>query len=280
MLILCHGKKAEHPYLFKTEGIRVYSLEEICFLLLSAAAMPTEDIFCEELADFVSLELGLDDLCSNLKNVLKRRENVQSAFAREIFAASGYASSDEVNRVLNAIHELEGMPELMRKKRYADEKVREGRLYRAIFIYDQILKTASDDDINLRAGVLHNKGVAYVRMFLFESAAECFKEAYVLTESEESLDAYRRAVYLSEENKELLIENRLITPRDVSEISAMERSIREEVPDEGLRELDDEDFFSKTAKIVRRWKVDYLKRSENGLVAKDFWSIQEKTEIG
>ena len=81
-------------------------------------------------------------------------------------------------------------------------------------------------------------------------------------------------------NRQRIIENRLITPRDVSEISAMERSIREEVPDEGLRELDDEEFFSKTAKIVRRWKVDYLKRSENGLVAKDFWSIQEKTEIG
>ena len=283
-LILCRGKRAKEPYIFASEGTRIYSLEELCYELIHFPQMPPEDLFCGELIDWIKDEIGLDDLAERLRVILQKNDHSQVKFAMEILQESGYATGTELNYVRQTMRELEMLSALERRKIYADAKLKEKRLYRAKSIYEEILSklSESDGDERLRSRLLHNIGVVYAQMFLFETAADYFKRAYLLSESSQSFDAYRKALYASAEDKEELVSLRLLMPSDVSEISKeveetlgrvnldSEVATQKAQPDENNM-----DFIADAQKCIRNWKSDYLMRTENGLVAKDFWRKEE-----
>lgn len=275
--ILAKGRISEKPYLFKSEEIRVYSLEEICYCLVNFPTMPPDDIFCEELCRYVEEDLELSDLAEGLRLSLGRPSHPQSAFTHMLLTYAGYPEPDRIKALQGTIAALEDLSHTERMKKYADGIARSGRLYSALDLYIDILKETGDDDIVLRSAIYHNCGVIYARMFLFDSAAGEFKKAYVTSKDQRSLDAYKAAVYYSDTDRERLISDRLITPEDVEEVALCEKRILEKAAEaENDGEKPDEDFHARGKRIVSELKTDYLKRMENGIITADFWSDKKE----
>ncbi|MCR4843063.1 MAG: hypothetical protein K5840_07370 [Eubacterium sp.] len=263
--------------------MRIYSIEELCRVFIEFPSLPPTDYFNGDLCDYIENELELPDLAAGLRECLRMVSAGQSTFVSRILSYTGYATSEEIARTRQEVAHLESLSSPERRKKYADVKVEQGRLTRALRIYEDIAEGLPDSpgSMDFKASLYHNMGVVYSRMFLFANGADYFKKAYLINESQVSLDAYRKAVYMSSEDKDSLAENRLITPEDIRQIKELEDEAISRADDGLLHPMEgltDEEILSRGEEIANEWKADYLKRSENGLVSMDFWKTKETPE--
>ncbi|MCR5790218.1 MAG: hypothetical protein K6G83_10065 [Lachnospiraceae bacterium] len=186
-LILCHSALAENPYYFVTLGVKIYSIEELCFVLKEKAGLLDEDVKDEGLCDFLIGEAGMPRLGERLKEMLREGCSV-GEFVTTIFEASCYLNEEELQELTKTLVDNAGLDRNRKHKLRGDGMLRSGKYAQALDEYRFVLGIMDRSvDRELYAAVLHNMGTAYARMFLLKEASECFYDSYEISGEKESV---------------------------------------------------------------------------------------------
>ena len=184
--LLCVGKTAGIPYDLPKIGISIYSIGELCFLFKEETVLIDDSIACRPLIDWIRDECGLAELADSLYPFL-RAGGSASAFAGTILEYVGYYPPDEIKAVESFLKASIHLDQYEKTKNVADYLAKSGKGWRAIRIYQDALRILPKDRKELRASVYHNLGCTCARMFMFDSAADCFVEAFRLIGREEDM---------------------------------------------------------------------------------------------
>ncbi|MDD5937241.1 MAG: hypothetical protein PUC65_17020 [Clostridiales bacterium] len=270
-LILCTGKTAGKPYIFKATGTKIYTMEELCYYIYHNVETISEDLFRLELIDFIRNELGLTERADYLEDLVKKRVGIKDLVV-SIFCSADYYDKNEINHLLTEIDVLYRMNPAQRKKRQADYCMRYGQWKEAMRQYRNILNGKEFMELTGEeyGDILHNIGVLEARNGAFLVASDKFREAYERNHREESLKQYLYALKASEhqENferevrmyvgtRELLasIEEELFRMQESSEYTSMNAEVKhlEELKEKGKMQ----EYYEQVDHLLKRIKDKY-----------------------
>ena len=176
-LILCNEPIAPAPYYMDEMNLNIYSLEELSYYIYHNVYLLNADFMSVDIVNWIGRELSLTALSEELMDLLK--ENVPlHIFVGKILNACGYLTSSEIKDVLEIISVFENKSEAECKKIRADRLMERNRIVDAIYEYEDLLTGADNIATTLLGDIWHNLGTAYVRLFFFPEAKNCFLEAY------------------------------------------------------------------------------------------------------
>ena len=184
-VLLCTGEYAKTPYYFGNICVNVYCIEELCCLLAANPFMIDTEIMDKDLVEWIGTECGLQDLSHQLLSLFRR--GIQpGTFVDTIMDYVKYNTLSERQKIKEALTNSAGLTEYERRKKQGDYLIKNGRYQLAIMEYDKILSELGEMEREFQANIYHNMGVAYSKLFQFESAAKYLKKAYELNAKEES----------------------------------------------------------------------------------------------
>lgn len=186
-LLLC-GKRSINPYLIKESGINIYSIEELCYYIYNNTYMIGREFFCEELAEYVKVELELPSLAQKLKYGIDHNSDILTMVS-DILMASNYYSAEERENIINTLKALSSKSKSERMKARADMLLERKKYISAANAYKDILNV--NDEVystEFVATVWNNIGITYTKQFLFEDACRCFKTACDINRQEDYFD--------------------------------------------------------------------------------------------
>ncbi|MCH5269128.1 MAG: hypothetical protein J1E83_00100 [Lachnospiraceae bacterium] len=195
-ILLQTGEYTTTPYSFDNLGIRVYSIEELCYVLRENAFLLDREILDKRLIKWIGEVLRLPELAGMLAPLLHNKTSV-GAFVRVILSYVGLYDEDEVGRIEELFFQGMGLNAYEKLKTRIDYMVESRKYTPAIIEYDALLARLPENETVLRARILHNKGTALCGLFLFEEAAVHFEQAYELDGDEETFIAYLAAKRLA-----------------------------------------------------------------------------------
>lgn len=202
--ILCNGKEAKNPYLFRLTNKKVYSIEELCFYLYQNIYVITEDIFNMELVHWLKEEIELFELADALKKMIENRNDLKDIIVT-ILCSADYYDEKCINSLVEVIDKINNLPKLGRQKMKADNLLRYHKFTEAAIEYEMILQ--SEEAVTLSCeeygNILHNLAIAHIHTASLRSAAVEFKEAYVRNQREESLKEYIFALKITKQEEQL-----------------------------------------------------------------------------
>lgn len=176
-LLLCMGKYAETPFFMEKVYVNLYSVEELCYSLLKDAYLIDQDIMDGRLEEWLAEECGLQELAEKLGKLTKDGCTV-GGYARTILEYVGYGDRRAWEKAVETLEEGRNLSLYEKRKARADYLAEHKRYVAAWKSYDSLLEELPEAEKELRAKILHNQGAAYAQLFRFQSAAQCFKEAY------------------------------------------------------------------------------------------------------
>ncbi len=187
-LILCSGERTAKPYGFPSSGIRVYSMEELCYYLFHHIYLIEEEIFKDDLIDWIQTELKLPERAEKLRKLKERGADAKS-MVTVVLCSADYYTEYEIKTLLKELDEIAAMPELkkscLKAKNYLDK-----RQYReASAEYERLLtsKQAKEFTPEEYGDLLHNLAVARLHTIGLGAAVPLFEQAYVRNRKEETL---------------------------------------------------------------------------------------------
>ena len=202
-ILLCTGKSAKNPYCFEKLGIRVWSVEELCYCLRENAFLLDGEIVSKRLVDWIEVECGLQDLARSLAHLVHQKESL-AAFVVKILEYTGYYDTQVLALVSHTLQTGASLSDYEKKKKRGDFLVENRKYGKALQEYEWLLKELPEGEREVRAGVLHNKGVALTGLFLFEAAAEEFLAAYELCRKMDYYKDYLAAKRMQYDDKEYI----------------------------------------------------------------------------
>ncbi len=203
-VLLCTGAYAKKPYYFENVCVNVYCIEELCCLLAANPFMIDVGIMDKSLVEWIETECGLKDLSHQLLSLFRR--GIQPGiFVDTIMDYVKYNAVSERKKIKEALTDSAGLSECERRKKQGDYLLRNGRYQMAITEYDRILRELEDGEEEFGAKIYHNLGVAYSKLFRFESAAKYLQKAYEISKNKESGIQYLIAA------REIMSENSYIS---------------------------------------------------------------------
>lgn len=190
-MILCSGRRTKRPYLFSTTGIRVYSIEELCYYIWHNISFVDVEMFSEELLDWIEVELSLPQSAEKLRNLKKNNADLKT-LVTSLLCSADYYGEKEIKSILKTVDEMEDYHPAKKNFIRANHYLKRKQYAEAINEYERIL--SSEDAIGLPpkdyGDVLHNLAVAKVNTQGFLEASEIFYHAYERNGREESLRQY------------------------------------------------------------------------------------------
>ena len=201
-VILCAGKTAKEPYVLKTSGVRVYTIEELCYCLVRSLDLLDESVIDREMALFIKNDLGFEERGTLLEEMVLTKADLKSRLV-VIFCTGDYFDREEITKICDDLDELARMSRIERLKRRADRFMADGNVRKAASEYRKILadRDCSNLSQNEYGNILHNIGVADIRARLYSRAADDFREAYERNENPESLKCYLYSLKLGHNEK-------------------------------------------------------------------------------
>lgn len=187
-LLLCADKVATKP--FKWHGVieKIYSLEELSYLLKKNTFLIDDNLISEELCDWIEEETCNKELANKLRMCLQKDER-KSVFVMVLLQEVGYLTPKERDNVLQLMREMETKPKFEVDKLKADQLLKNGKFISSIKEYKQLLASELEDVNSTKIGnIWHNIGTAYARLYQFDDARENFLKAYALNANELSLE--------------------------------------------------------------------------------------------
>jgi len=194
-VILCNGNYAQTPYCLTAEDIRLFSVEEVCYYLYKNAFFLQEDFFCDALLDWMRNELGLTSFADNLL-LLRSKEEALFRSIEYLFLATGYYTETEVEKVKAIMSEGNSLSVEERRKMRADVYCRKQKYKPALSEYEELLLLTPQEDVKFLARLHHNMGVCYAGLFIYDRAAQEFKEAFDIYPNTESYVQFLTAMKL------------------------------------------------------------------------------------
>ncbi len=224
-LILCNGKRAKTPYHFKMTGVNVYSIEELSYYLYENIYMVTEELFTQELCDFIDKDLGLAERAQKLREMIRVRAGLKDLVVC-ILCSCDYYMEPDIKHILHIIDEIAGLPQIKRNKLLADQFISYKNYAEAKRMYQRILNDEAIDTLDKRevGNINHNLGLVALHLSGFAEAIDYFRLAYQLNHNMESLHQYLFALRLGT--------NQETYQREIEKFTngnAMDHMIREEL---------------------------------------------------
>ncbi len=196
-LILCSGARTTKPYTFTRNGIRIYSMEELCYHLYQHVHLIDETMITEELFDFIDQELKLTERADKLRTLKKQNADLKT-LVTFILCSTDYYTEQEIKSLLRLLDEVAGMPMIKRNIIKAGCYLREQQYEQASAEYERII--LAPDAIELTpeeyGDVYHNLAVAKVHITGLKEASKLFEKAYERNHKQESLKQYLYSLYL------------------------------------------------------------------------------------
>lgn len=224
-LILCSGKRAETPYHFKMTDVNIYSIEELCFYLYENIYMVTEELFTEELCNFLETELALGERAEKLRGLIRVRGSLKDKVVC-VLCSCDYYMEPEIKHLLAIMDEIAGMSQIRRNKLLADKCLSYKNYAQAKRMYLAILDEGEACGLEEKeiGNIYHNLGVIALHLTGFTEAIALFLKAYENNHNTESLHQYLFALRLSTNQEDYHKELERYTNGN-----AMEHMIREEL---------------------------------------------------
>lgn len=195
-ILLQTGEYVTTPYNFDNLGIKVYSIEELCYVLRENAFLLDREILDKRLLKWIGEVLKLPELASMLAPLLHNKTSA-GAFARVILSYVGLYEENEIGRIEELFYQGMGLNAYEKLKTHIDHMVESRKYTPAIIEYDALMARLPESETILRAKILHNKATALCGLFLFEEAALHFEEAYGLDGDKETFISYLAAKRLA-----------------------------------------------------------------------------------
>ena len=250
-LILCHKKKARHPYEISRIHRRVYTIEELCYYLCNNLYLIDYTIINEQLCKWMEDELELPELSELLMELLKNHGSVEQ-FVLHILNASGIYTQGELAHIQNVLEKLKNQKEVERQKFKADSLMESGELESAILVYMSIVNGERDESVDSRfyGRVYACLAGAYGRAFLYEESARMYEKAYKICEDSRMLEGYLYACY-----RYLPVDEyqRMITENDV--LLDVDNKLAEKIA-----ETRDNISIDPSRELLEEWKKEYRRR--------------------
>lgn len=201
-LLWCAQEDAKQPFTIQPMNFPIYSMEELVYYIEQNFYAIDKSLINQNLARWIRDELKLTELGEGLMTGVR---NGQSAYgmALSILKASGLYTTSELNKLKSKFSNMDGKTVIECRKMKADQYLSDGKYISAVNEYKQVLIPENMDKMTdeLRAGLYHNQGVAYARMFLFPEACACFYQAYQENQSSASREAYLYALNFTEDGE-------------------------------------------------------------------------------
>jgi len=196
-LILCKGRLSENPYYIVGLGMNVYSIEELCFYFVRDAYILDNDIMDEKLCDFIGDELGLPDIADNLKSLIYRGASL-GQFVTTLLDLTGYLEEEEKAKVKQVLVDNASLSFAEKRKKRADNLLEAKKYTRAIDEYQYMMsRMKRSEDPEMYSYIMHNIGVAYARLFMYDKATFYFREASLINDDKEILIHYLQALRMT-----------------------------------------------------------------------------------
>lgn len=202
-MILGTGRYAEKPYYVERFYVNLYSVEELCFLLVDKAELLDQEIMQRDMVRWLDEECGLSDLAHALYALLNQKGST-AAYVGTILEYVSLYPAGEIARTEEIVRNNEGLSPYERHKAKADYLLKERRYFTAMEQYYSLLSMLTDEDRLLQAKIYHNIGAACAGMFMYERAAEWFMKAYETDGSQESLMMYLASRRMNRSDKEYI----------------------------------------------------------------------------
>jgi len=269
-LILCKGRLSDTPYYIVGLGMNIYSIEELCYYFVKDAYILDKDIMDEALCDYISDELGLDEIGYALKSLISRGASL-GQFVTTLLDMTGYLEEEEQAVIKRVLVDNASLSFAEKRKKRADNLLEAKKFTRAIDEYQYMInRMEKSEDPEMYSLILHNIGVAYARLFMYDKASYYFKEATLLNDDREILihylqslrmtmrrEAYERFVLRMGYSDSVIneAEERLAEAKSVKSNSEYAKEI------EAIKELRSEGHISKyynsIEKTFNSWKQEY-----------------------
>lgn len=202
-IILGTGIHTASSYYMEKFDVNLFSVEELCYLLVEKAEMLDQDVLQRELVRWLDEQCGLDQLAHTLYALLNQNGSV-SAFVGNILEYVNLYPPEKVQQAQQIIRGNEGLNPCERGKAKADHMLQSRKYNRALGYYHSLLVQIPESDLRMRGSILHNIGTAYARLFMFRQAAEWFMQAYEADREQESLESYLAALRMCQGEKEYI----------------------------------------------------------------------------
>lgn len=267
-MILCRSREAKKPYLIENMGIRIYSLEELCYYIYNHIYVIGNDFIDGSLIEFIREETGETILADRLSVLLAQHAGLAELVVT-ILKYVDYYNIGEIEEIRGILETLHTQNVYERLKARADSFLGSQHYYSAIRNYRKIIEGQRDLSLTglFYAKVYHNTGVAYARMFLYRQAAGYFEQAYKIGQHEESRKCCMAAKRLSmgddvierEEasEEEYVLKREIETLMDNARYSDSYRSLQE------LERLKEDGkvaaYYQGIEDAINTWKQQYLK---------------------
>jgi hypothetical protein len=267
-LILCSGARTARPYVFEQTGIKVYSIEEMCYYLYHHVYLIDEEMFCDTLFDFIDTELLLKERAEKLRSLKKQKSDLKT-MVTIILCSSDYYTEYEIKSILKILDEVIGMPMIKRNCIKAGILLREQQYSRAAEEYVRIINSREAADLTPEeyGDLFHNLAVAKVHITGLKEASRLFYQAYERNHREESLMQYLVTLLLCRNEEgylEKAEEYRIGAEMDykIREfLSEKEKEAESAKLLQDIRQLNDtmaqgkmSEFYNKIDEIIGAWK--------------------------
>lgn len=196
-LILCTGRLASNPYYIIGLGMNIYSIEELCYYLVKNAYILDNDIMDEKLCEYIGNELRLYDLEKILRELLNKEVSL-GEYVSTLLETVGYLPEDELRKIKQVLVDNASLSFCEKRKKRADNLLNATKYTRAIDEYQYILNSKEvSHELDTKAAILHNIGIAYARLFVYDKAAYYFRESLEVRSSDEALIHYLQAMRMT-----------------------------------------------------------------------------------
>lgn len=254
-LILCRQPLAATPFYIENASLNIYSLEELCYYIYHNTEILEPEFISEELITWIDDELSFPALAERLR-ALKSSDMPFHVQIETILSSCGYLTPGEIKDTVRDVMLFSGLSPEEKKKKRADQLLKNGRFRKALLTYQQIL---DDTDISrsFYGDICHNMGYAYASVFLFREAASYYRMAYERNTSTRSLSQMLFCLMECGDEKgiEEAVENYHIRPEQID----MARKVFEAANNSSdVREAQKK--ASETKDIYTRLRADYIRK--------------------
>ena len=185
--IACMGSYAKVPYYFEKLDIRVSCMEELCYCLKENAFLLGTEIMHDGLLKFISNECDVPQLARELYPLVHKKGNV-STFVSMILEYVGFYTPEEIRQVEMVLKQGAHLSDYEKRKVQIDYMAEKKKYTSALEEYERLYESMQGS--RAVAAVLHNMGVVYANMMMYDKAAAAFLQAYELGGNSGSLIAY------------------------------------------------------------------------------------------
>ncbi len=185
--IACMGSYAKVPYYFEKLDIRVSCMEELCYCLKENAFLLDTEIMHDDLLKFISNECDVPQLARELYPLVHKKGNV-STFVSMILEYVGFYTQEEIRQIEMVLKQGAHLSDYEKRKVQIDYMAEKKKYTSALEEYERLYESMRGS--STAANVLHNMGVVYANMMMYDKAAAAFLQAYELGGNNGSFIAY------------------------------------------------------------------------------------------